>query len=123
MTTENNRDLAADLAICEAATEYVNMCVGDNEVFTDYMEPDLPDGHHLAEFVRTKDAEFFVEAREGWPEAIRRALAAEEQVGALIELLRETIDMITPNETEYKCDYRRRYARHQIGKIVPEEAE
>lgn len=89
MTTENKRDLAADLAICDAATEYVSMCVGETEVFCDYMDPELPHGFHVAEFVRTKDAEFFVEAREGWPEAIRQAMAAEAEVVRLTSALEE----------------------------------
>ncbi|WP_164685001.1 hypothetical protein [Brevibacillus reuszeri] len=77
----------------------------------------------IAKFERECDAVFCAEAREGWPESIRRAMAAEEQVGALIELLRETIGLILPNETDYKCDYRRRYVCHQIDKIVPEVGE
>ncbi|PAD72399.1 hypothetical protein [Paenibacillus campinasensis] len=130
MTTENKRDLAADLAICEAATD------GPWEWLADIVDNDTlrGDGGYVCHFGSEyrglageepyeDDKRFIAEAREGWPEAIRRAMAAEEQVGALIELLREAIDMITPNETDYKCDYRRRYVRHQIGKIVPEVGE
>lgn len=53
MTTENKRDLATDLAICEAAAIHrYNL---------------IPNG------------KFAAKAFDGWPEAIRRAIAAEEK--------------------------------------------
>lgn len=58
------RDLEADLAICEAATSGP----WENEA----------------------NIRFAAEAREGWPYAIRRALAAEEE----IDRLRNEISML-----------------------------
>ncbi|WP_433943664.1 hypothetical protein [Paenibacillus sp. SN-8-1] len=79
MTTETKRDLAADLAICEAAAPayiihsavYSVPTGGTNivaEVCRDDYEP-LTEG----------DTEFILEAREAWPHAIRRAIAAEAE--------------------------------------------
>ncbi|GAA0840664.1 hypothetical protein GCM10008915_36720 [Bifidobacterium pullorum subsp. gallinarum] len=83
MTTENKRDLAADLAVCEAAAPafilhqgvYVVPTGGttiETEICRDDYEP-----------LTVSDSEFILEAREGWPEAVRRALAAEAEVERL----------------------------------------
>lgn len=56
---EQVRDLEADLAICEAAS------------------------HSHVRFTK-----FVVEARVGWPHAIRRAIAAEERADKLQEEIR-----------------------------------
>lgn len=105
MTTENKRDLAADLALCDAVPA------------VHYDEG----GGYTADAGLTETAmRFFEQAPEGWPHAIRRAIESEAKAGALLEILRETIDMITPNESEYKCDYRREYIRRQIVNIAPE---
>lgn len=77
--TETKRDLHADLAICERATKgplYV---------------ADVPNGIYVieengdvfAECELLEDARFIAEAREGWPHAIRRAIAAEKMVEVL----------------------------------------
>lgn len=123
MTTEYKRDLAADLAICEAAAPAFTLHQGVYSVPTGGTTIETEICRDDYEPLTVSDTEFILEAREGWPEAIRRAMAAEDQVGALIELLRETIGLIQPNESEYKCDYRREYVWHQIGKIVPEVGE
>ncbi|QOT13678.1 hypothetical protein JNUCC32_31250 (plasmid) [Paenibacillus sp. JNUCC32] len=86
MTTENKRDLAADLAICEAATDGADMCVGDTDVHLSYWQPLLSEDEQypiIARFEKTEDALLFVESREGWPEAIRRAMTAEAEVERL----------------------------------------
>lgn len=83
MTTENKRDLAADLAICEAAASAFTLHQGvyaiptggttvETEICRDDYEP-----------LTVSDTEFILEAREGWPEAIRRAIAAEAEVEKL----------------------------------------
>lgn len=77
------RDLNADLAICGAATEGATMCNGDSEVFCEYIDDRLPDGL-IGRFARTEDALFFAEAREGWPEAVRRAIEAESILEGLV---------------------------------------
>lgn len=73
MTTENKRDLAADLVLCEAATPGP-WTVKYNDFLYD------ANGELLAELMGdgANDA-IFTEAREGWPHAIRRAMAAEEK--------------------------------------------
>lgn len=88
---EETRDLEADLAICEAATpgpweNYVD-AVGQRASDTkriwvcqlyDGLEP------HINDFDNQEaNARFISEARQGWPYAIRRALAAEAEVDRL----------------------------------------
>lgn len=79
MTTENKRDLAADLAICEAAAPAFTLHsavytgqTGGIAVVTEICRDDY-------EPLTASDMEFILEAREGWPEAIYRAMAAEER--------------------------------------------
>lgn len=81
MTTENKRDLAADLAICEAATAGYWIQADGSYVLdgTDWNTG----GEFVAECERESDAKFIATAREGWPEAIRRAMAAETEVERL----------------------------------------
>lgn len=98
------RDLEADLAICEAATpgpwrwkegyglermklvgefEIMNFGVGGTYDQVAGMEPD------------EDDAQFIAEAREGWPYAIRRAMAAEAEVDRLrneLNILHEQLE-------------------------------
>lgn len=72
------RDLNVDLAICETATpgpwHAHNAGLGKGHTYASF------DGvlGLIAEDSRIEDARFIAEAREGWPEAIRRAQAAEE---------------------------------------------
>ncbi|MBU9705860.1 hypothetical protein KSP24_02835 [Paenibacillus sp. AK121] len=81
------RDLNADLAVCEAATVgpwglhdaglgrgYVYASIGG--VLT-----------MVAESGRIADAHLIAEAREGWPEAIRRAITAERENAELRDRL------------------------------------
>ena len=118
MTTENKRDLTADLAICEAATAGPwRRAVGcECEVFsgTDiYPDVITVNGDDMAYVVIEPNNErFILEAREGWPEAIRRAIDAEsrldlaekralhmqwcaEQAIAEVERLREVLENIS----------------------------
>lgn len=89
MTTETKRDLQADLALCEESTEHVPNATkltyswdGDEyRIYTDSgteLAADIP----YAAF-----AEFVAESRVGWPEAIRRAIAAEAEVERLRAVL------------------------------------
>lgn len=101
MTTETKRDLHADLAICNAATPgpwstssltegYV--IAGEDKFTTVATVIEYNDdgseylrlGYHDYQDNRT----FIAEAREGWPEAIRRALVAEAEVERLSRVLR-----------------------------------
>ncbi|MCM3205675.1 hypothetical protein [Paenibacillus illinoisensis] len=90
MTTETKRDLNADLALCEATTpgpwQY-----GKGEKSRRDPRPavlmtfDYSDGdwYISADFADIDEARFAAESREGWPESIRRAIAAEAEVQRL----------------------------------------
>lgn len=100
MITETKRNLHADLAICNAATPgpwstssltegYV--IAGEDKFTTVATVIEYNDdgseylrlGHHDCQ----DNQAFIAEAREGWPEAIRRALTAEAEVERLREKL------------------------------------
>lgn len=89
MTTENKRDLAADLALCDAVPA------------VHYDEG----GGYTADAGLTETAmRFFEQAPEGWPHAIRRALDAEAEVERLKHdkrLLHEVYDAQYARATEY----------------------
>lgn len=84
MTTETKRDLAADLALCEAATPGPWFVGGGpaNEIRQ-------PNGSRRRRITTPpdadgiKDASFIAQAREGWPHVIRRAIEAEAEVAKL----------------------------------------
>ena len=100
MTMESKRDLHVDLAICYAATEgpwHTNsrtegyVIAGDEKCTTiatviEYNDDGteyLRFGYHECQDNRV----FIAESRQGWPEAIRRALAAEVEVERLRTVL------------------------------------
>jgi len=83
MTTKAKRDLSADLALCEAATPgplYAKNEEWPGNANLRYWVDNQDDG--IGCFVRYEDAKFAAEAREGWPYAIRRAIAAEAELDA-----------------------------------------
>jgi len=90
------RDLEADLAICEAATP------GPWKYAPCGCSPtcDNADLSLISDegWVSLDDARFITEAREGWPYAIRRALAAEAE----IDRLRDEIRMLQ-EQLEQRC--------------------
>ncbi|MCR8843139.1 hypothetical protein NQ117_05555 [Paenibacillus sp. SC116] len=79
-TTEKKRDLHADLAICDAATSGPWNIADTTDGF--YVL-DADDYVLAATLEHAVDATFIVEARQGWPEAIRRAIVAEAEVERL----------------------------------------
>ncbi|WP_338532629.1 hypothetical protein RBB83_17470 [Paenibacillus peoriae] len=79
------RDLNADLAVCEAATRG-NWLVADGVYVLDG-ESWETGGSFVAECEREADAEFTAKAREGWPEAIRRAIATEGLLHGLVDAI------------------------------------
>lgn len=98
------RDLKADLALCEAATPGPWEWTPDNWnggfggiVGKDNAEVLFPDHRNegdygdawFEEYPSEADGKFIVEARVGWPEAIRRALKAEGFLIHILELLRQ----------------------------------
>lgn len=75
------RDLTADLELCAKATPEPWVEDGAGSVYS----ADDKDGGDICEMcpcrsldVTNANAVFIAEAREGWPEAIRRAIKAEE---------------------------------------------
>lgn len=79
--TTNMRDLHADLAICEDASA------------GEWTIADTTDGYYIldasdwvvgATIENVHDARFIAESRQGWPEAIRRAIAAEASLDKLV---------------------------------------
>lgn len=71
MITEIKRDLAADLALCEAVPE----------VYYD------EGGGYTSPTLSEEATQFFEQASEGWPHAIRRAIVAEAEVERLRSVL------------------------------------
>ena len=85
------RDLKADLELCNRATPgpwkeqgtsvqewcIVSESTGDTVVGADYR-----DGPWVC--ITAEDADFVIEAREGWPHAIERAIKAEKQLEELL---------------------------------------
>ena len=102
-TTETQRDLHADLAICSAATagpwkargwtvptadQYnVGSTYDDSELFTAWQGVRYPGGPEVSAEQARLNAIFAAEARTGWPIAIERAISAEAEN----EMLRSTI--------------------------------
>lgn len=72
MTTNIKRDLHADLAICEAATAGPWETSGCGSWSVETRISGI-----TGEVYEDADATLIAEAREGWPEAIRRAIEAE----------------------------------------------
>jgi len=125
------RDLGNDLEICEAATpgpwEIKRENIGGSLVVVS-IGPSVLEAEALADDSEVNiktwldatndDIHFFVEAREGWPHAIKRALEAEEKVEQLSKLCRVVIDKILPNESVEKCDIRRDWANERLKEIM-----
>ncbi|MNO32460.1 hypothetical protein D3C76_224490 [compost metagenome] len=91
------RDLEADQAICEAATPGPWQIGTQDCVVQDFWDVDgsrqlIFDAKHPLNF--KADTIFTAAARTGWPEAIKRALAAEERVDKLEDELRMLHDTI-----------------------------
>ncbi|WP_178023068.1 hypothetical protein [uncultured Paenibacillus sp.] len=106
MTTETKRDLAADLALCEAATPGPWFVGGGpaNEIRQ-------PNGSRRRRITTPpdadgiKDASFIAEAREGWPHAIRRAISAEDALKtaeAEVEFLRQQREYLEATPHHYR---------------------
>lgn len=71
MTTKARRDLAADLALCEAVPE----------VYYD------EGGGYTSLTLSEESTQFFEQAPEGWSHAIRRAIEAEKKWAKLREVV------------------------------------
>lgn len=91
--TEQRRDLAADLQICEAATPGPWEVEGAGGVHVNgtrdgYIVVRAGTALHTR-WMSWADAMFVANARQGWPHAIRRALAAEAEVERLLRLVEQ----------------------------------
>ena len=85
------RDLKADLELCDKATPGPWLLENNHEhpfTILDFEYADV-----MATYCTNSDAEFIIQAREGWPHAIARAMKAEalawELVGVIDELRRQ----------------------------------
>lgn len=90
------RDLKADLELCQKATRG---SWGWDLVFDGELQQGLSSKETGARILWSyaqsyEDSEFIAAAREGWPEAIRRAIEAEEH----IEMLSNECDMCKNNK-------------------------
>ncbi|MDQ0168705.1 hypothetical protein [Paenibacillus tundrae] len=97
MTTETKRDLQADLALCNAASPGPWFVSGNDErpVTSNNYDIFYARGSELAYVgIACEDEEFIAESREGWPESIRRAIAAEEKLTQLVTALESKISML-----------------------------
>jgi hypothetical protein len=105
MTTVNTaakRDLYADLTLCESIPEWI----AEGSILAEYDRLTETGCDLVATFVRKSDAEFAERAREGWPESIRRAIAAEAEV----ERLRDenhTLTLTVAYQDEWKAEAER----------------
>lgn len=72
------RDLQADLELCSKATKGSWAVNSHPAGWIDIINPLEDTNKRIATVVEMGDAEFVAAARTGWPEAIERALAAEE---------------------------------------------
>ena len=75
------RDLEADLATCNAATPGPWKCLDDTPVDTEWAS------------IFPQDLDFVMNAREGWPHAIERAIKAEAENAKLRAALSKVEDM------------------------------
>lgn len=98
----NKRDLKADLKFCDRATpgpwrhEWNPNC---SEVYAPGVDtPIVLVGHD------PHDAEFIVQAREGWPHAIERALKAEALAQKLLDVLGRVIPSYLIGRLEVDLD-------------------
>lgn len=95
---EEKRDLAKDLEICEAATPGPWGIVAANSEGPYLIKMPYPKGglwYGIRQVAWKNDAEFISAAREGWPEAIKRAMVAEEKTRAgllLAEVMRDFVE-------------------------------
>lgn len=86
MTTETKRDLHADLAVCDAATPGLWEADLNSDDSAQILSTSAP-GWVCQTWYKNEEvmpnsannARFIAEARQGWPEAIRRAIAAEAE--------------------------------------------
>ena len=88
----NKRDLKADLKVCEKATPEPWRCER-NPDYSEIYAPgvDTPSPLIIVMGLDPHDADFIVQAREGWPHAIERALKAEALAQKLLDVLGRVI--------------------------------
>lgn len=112
------RDLKRDLEICNAATPGPWEFDDDGIIFRrnergsiDILFSRWADGNWNQG--KKADWKLAAEARQGWPEAIKRAIAAEARVKELAEALRDVLD----NDV---CDSRKHEARTRAEELLRE---
>lgn len=126
MTMESKRDLHVDLAICDAATagpwewkegewrelgritspSWVVCSFGNEETYYPSAGAEPND----------EDIAFIAESRQGWPEAIRRAIAAEAENERLREALRSIMHVSAWDGIAYELDRCYVIAKEALGR-------
>ena len=98
----NKRDLLADLKFCDRATQGP----WRHEWNPDYSEVYAPgvDNPIILVGHDPYDADFIVQAREGWPHAIERALKAEALARKLLDVLGRVIPRYLVGRLELDLD-------------------
>ena len=98
----NKRDLLADLKVCDRATPGPWRCEWNpdcSEIYAPGVDkPIILVGHD------PHDADFIVQAREGWPHAIERALKAEALAQKLLDVLGRVIPSYLVGRLELDLD-------------------
>ncbi|MCG7406757.1 hypothetical protein MH117_04945 [Paenibacillus sp. ACRRX] len=94
----NKRNLVEDLVICDAATPGPWIWWGYGESIGDGIRSInqkilMADDNKLV-IVNKENINLMVEARQGWPEAIKRAISAEEEVERLKGQLQDALNTL-----------------------------
>ncbi len=126
-----SRDLRADLQICEAMSGrrwHVRYGSSHPAIYADDGAPVATVSNSAQSRFpeqRRANAEGIAAAREGWPEAIRRAMAAEERVVKLEAALRLALQALTdgmedvpPGHRSPRCAKLRAEAKRAIRQLL-----
>ena len=98
------RDLKADLELCDRATQgpwrHDEWNLDCSEVYAPEVDnPIILVGHD------PYDADFIVQAREGWPHAIERAIKAEALARELVAALRVISEILDNATCRCRCGF------------------
>ncbi|WP_433943486.1 hypothetical protein [Paenibacillus sp. SN-8-1] len=88
-----SRDWQKDMSMCKEATESPDMCIGDTEVFSEYVEVG---GEQvlIGRFNKTEDALFFCEAHEALPYWLQKYAAEKARADKLSEAINKAISRL-----------------------------
>lgn len=108
------RDLKADLRLCEGLSPgpWGNGVIHEKAVVMNPKGKSIPDSG--------ADALFITEAREGWPEAIRRAMDAEADLAFLQEAYGDSDEPMTKDALELKARCKVLKERDELRAVLKE---